>query len=158
MQAGAGGFPGGVWPSHMTIDAKTHILETSPITISNGTSDALTRALLYSPTRFIVVPRLYVKSDLAISNHANGTVKIGTAADDDAFVASTALQNILASVITALTIASTLKPGARVQEAQGFAVLPPNTPMIVTATAMGAGGTGRIVVGGEYFYMDLNGN
>lgn len=119
--------------------------------IANGVTD-LIASLFYHPTRAIVVESLYLIPDVAISNHATGALIVGVTGDTDALVASTALQNITAGTLTALTLASTLV--SALAEARGGAIVPAATRVLATSTALAAGGTGIFTLMMNYFFLD----
>lgn len=150
------GFPGGVDNKQMMVDAKLRKIRSSSITISNGATSGLVHVVFPSTARPFAVSRAIIVPDgIAISNHATGSIKIGTVADDDALVAVTALQNILANVETVLTRAATLVgAGAAYAWAQGNPVVPKDTKLIGTVTEMAAGGTGRLFVELEGWFGD----
>lgn len=149
------GFPGGVDNKQAMVDLKIKTAMTSPINIANGQTE-LIRVLLPQAARKRAIDRVYLIPDgLAVSDHATGAIIIGIASDTDALVASTGVRNILANVFTLLTKAATLVgAGAANAWAQGKPILPKDTDLIVTMTALAAGGTGRVTIGVDYWNDD----
>lgn len=153
---------GHVTPKQAAKNLRRFQFRSTPIVMNNGATSNLVTPIGFSPTGArLIIDSIVIYNYTAVSNHALGTLKIGTAdeagtLDDDSLLSvtnavfdtikkNTAIHH--RTTYQAADMLSTLKVTVGHPYELNRPIVPVASTIVATATGMGTGGTGSIVVG-----------
>lgn len=159
-------MPGYVTPAMLSKSARYFQIRSTPIVMDNGATANLVTPIGFAPrSSRIAITGGFIYNYTAISNHAMGTIKIGTAIaagtlDDDSLLSLTNTQlntsgdyAIQATAIHKRTripisaFASTLKSTKGPVIELGYPIVPAENSIVATVTGMASSGTGSVILG-----------